>query len=89
MSLERSNSSSLTRINATDAQPTEKIKKVTTNFLHDDVWRRIVPYIDSETLTALSCASKTTRDAAVFRDVANCSFSLAPMTKCHFVEFVK
>ena len=78
----------------------------TTIVLHDDVWSRIVPcvdskilpalalrqilpYIDSETLPALAYAGKMTRDAAVFRNVANGSFSLLPKTEHNFVEFAK
>ena len=53
------------------------------------MWRRIVPYVDSEALLALACAGKTTRDAAAFRDVATSLFSLVPTTKLHFVELTK
>ena len=57
--------------------------------MHDDVWSRIVAYVDSETLPALSCGGKMTRDAAVFRDVANGHFSLPPTMERHFVELAK
>ena len=46
-------------------------------------------YIDSETLPVLTCASKTTHDAAVFRDVADDSFSRMPMTEHHVIDFVE
>ena len=48
-----------------------------------------MPYVDSKTLPALTFAGKTTRDAAVSRDVANGSFSLMPTTEPHFVEIAK
>ena len=48
-----------------------------------------MPYVDSETVPALVCNSKTTHIAAVFRDVADGSFSLVPTTEHHVVEFVK
>ena len=48
-----------------------------------------MPYVDNETLPALACASKTTRDAAVFKDVADGSFSLMPTTERHFIELAK
>ena len=63
--------------------------KQTFIILHDDVWSHIVSFIDAETLPALACAGKTTRDAAVFRDVANGSFSLMLTTELHLVEFAK
>ena len=48
-----------------------------------------MPYVNSETLQALACASKTTRDAAVFREVADGSFSLMPTTERHLVALAK
>ena len=88
MSLKRSNSSSSQPPNdATNSQPAKKIKKAATVVLPDDAWSRIVPYVDSETLRAIACASKTTRDAAVFRDVEDGSFSLLPTTERHSGEF--
>ena len=48
-----------------------------------------MPYVDSETLPALACAGKTTRDAAVVRDVAKDSFSLMPTMERYFVEFAE
>ena len=48
-----------------------------------------MPYVDSETLLALACAGKTTHDTAVLRDVADSSFSLAPMTERHFIELAE
>ena len=48
-----------------------------------------MPYVDSETLPALAYASKTTHDTAVFRDVADSSFSLLPTTERHFIEFAE
>ena len=48
-----------------------------------------MPYVDGGTLPALACAGKTTRDAAVFRDVANGHFSPMPTTERHLVEFAK
>ena len=89
MSLKRSNSLSHSPIDATNAQPAKKTKKGTTDVLHDDVLSRILPYIDSKTLLALTCAGKTTRDAAVFRDIADGSSSLMPTTDRYFVEFAK
>ena len=89
MSLKRSNSLSKPPIDAVISQPAKKTKKGTTVVLHDDAWRRIVPYVDSETLTALACAGKATRDTAVFRDVADGLFSLFLTTECHIVEFAK
>ena len=58
-------------------RPAKKAKKGTTIVLLDELWSRIVPYVDSETLMALACAGKTTRDAAVFRKCADGSFSHA------------
>ena len=49
----------------------------------------IVSFVDSETLPALASDSKTTRAAAVFRDVADGSFSLMPTTERHYVKFAK
>ena len=46
-------------------------------------------FVDAKTLTILACAGKTTRNAAVFRDVAEGSFSLTRTTERHFVEFAK
>ena len=46
-------------------------------------------FVDAETLPALACAGKTTRDAAVFRDVADGSFSLVPTMELHLVELAK
>ena len=89
MSLKRSISSPWPPIDATNAQPTKKIKKGTAVVLPDDAWSHILPYADSETLLALTCAGKTTHDTAVFRDVGNGSFSLMSTTERHFVEFVK
>ena len=89
MSLKRFNSSSQQLIDATNVQPAKKTKKGSTIVLPDDAWSRIVPYDDSKTLPALACACKTTRDAAVFRDVADSSFSLMPTTEHHFVELAK
>ena len=88
MSLMRSNSSSQTPI-ATNAQPAKRAKKGTTIVLPDDAWSRIVPYVDSKTLRTLECTAKTTRDAAVFRDVVNGSYSIASTPERHFVEFAK
>ena len=48
-----------------------------------------MPYVDSETLPAVACACKTTDDAAVFRDVADGSFSLMPTIERHLVKFAK
>ena len=76
-------------IDAANARPAKETKKGTTVVLIDDAWMRIVPYIDRETLPALECACKTTRDATVFRDVADGSFLLMLTTECHFAEFVK
>ena len=53
------------------------------------MWNHIVIYVDSETLPALACPSKTTRDAAVFRDVANGKCSLVPRMERRFVDFAK
>ena len=68
-------------------QLAKKIKKSTIRVLPDDVWSRIMPYADSKILLALTSARKTIRDAAVFRDVANGSYSIAPTSERHFVEF--
>ena len=87
--MKRSNSSSQPPIDATIAQAAKKIKKGTTLVLPDDTWSHIRPYVESETLLILAFAGKTTRDAAVFRDVADGSFSLMPTTERHFVELVK
>ena len=87
--MKRSNPSYQSPFDTEIAQPAKKIKKSTTIDLPDDVWSRIVSYVDSETLPALASTSKTSRDAAVFRDVANGSFSLTPTTERHFVEFAK
>ena len=89
MSLKRSNCSSTSPIDAVIFQPAKKIKKGTTVVLYDDVWSRIIPYVDSETLSAIACAGKTTRDGAVFGDVADGTFSLMPATDRHFVEIAK
>ena len=89
MSLKRSNSSSQPPIDATNAQSAKKTKESTTIVLPDDAWSCIAPYVESETLPALACAGKTTRDTAVFRDFANGSFSLMPTTERHVVEFAK
>ena len=89
MSLKRSNSSSQPPVEATNSQAAKNTKKGTTIVLPDEVWGRVVPYVDSETLPAIACAAKTTRDAAVFRDVANGSFSLMPTTERHFFELAK
>ena len=80
-----SNFTSHLQVNATIAQTAKKTKKGTTIALSDDAWSRIVPYVDSKTL----CANKKTRDAAVFRDVADGSSSLMPTTERHFIEFAK
>ena len=75
---------------AANAQPAKKTTMEGTSIvMHDDVWSRIVPYDDSETLAALVCAGKTTCDAAVFRDVTDGSLSLVPTIERHFVEFAK
>ena len=58
MSLKRSDSSSQPPIDATNAHPENKTKKGTTIVVHDDVWNRIVPYVDSKTLQALKCPGK-------------------------------
>ena len=55
----------------------------------DDAWGHIVSFVGAKTLTILACACKTTRDAAVFRDVADGSFSLMPTTELHLVELAK
>ena len=89
MSLKRSNSSFHPPIDAANAQLVKKTKMSTSIFLPDDALSRIGPYVDSETLPALSCAGATTHDTAVFRDVANGSFSLMLTTERHFVEFAK
>ena len=57
--------------------------------LNGDVWVHIVSFVEAKTLTILACAGKTTRDAAVFRDVADGSFSLLQTTEFHLVEFAK
>ena len=91
MPLKRSSPSSQPPIDATNIQPTKKTKKTkkrTTIVLPNDTWSRIVLYVDSENLPALSCAGNTTRDAAVLRDVADGSFSLMPRTERHFVKLV-
>ena len=90
MSLKWSNSSSQAPIDATNAQPTKIPKRVergTAIVLNNDVWRHIVPYLDSETLPALACATKTTRDAGALGDAGR--FSLTQVTECHLVEFAK
>ena len=89
MSLKRSNSSFHPPIDAANAQLVKKTKMSTSIFLPDDALSRIGPYVDSETLPALSCAGATTHDTAVFRDVANGSFLLMPTTERHFVELAK
>ena len=76
MSLKKSNSSSQQPIDAANAQPAKKTENGTTIVLPDDVWSNIMSFVDSETLPALACAGKTTRDAAVFTDFAESSFSL-------------
>ena len=48
-----------------------------------------MPCDNSKILTALACADTTTRDAAVFRDVADGSFSFMPTMERRFVEFAK
>ena len=58
----------------------------TITVLHGDVWSRIVPYVDSETLPALACTGKTTHHAVVFRDVVDGRFSLLPTTE-HLARF--
>jgi hypothetical protein len=50
MSLKRSNSSSQPPIDSTIAQPAKKTKNGSTIVIHGGVWRRIVSYVDSETL---------------------------------------
>ena len=89
MSLKKSNSPSQLQVDATNSQPAEKNKKVVTIVLPDDLWSHIVQFVDTESLPALACSGKTTRDATVFRDVAYGSFLLVPTTKCHSVELAK
>jgi hypothetical protein len=89
MSLKRYNTSSQPPIDTTIARPAKKTKKGTIIVLPDEVLCQIMPYVDSETLPDLTCAGKTTRDAAAFGDVANGSFSPMPTTERHFVEFAK
>ena len=89
MSLKRCNDEVQAPVDATSAQPAKSTKKGTTIVLHDDIMRQIVPYADSETLTALACAGKTTRDAAIFRDVTDGRFSLAATSERYFVELAK
>lgn len=57
--------------------------------LHDDIMRLLVPYVPSDSVGALSQACRTTRDAAVLRDVADGSFELMQTTERHFVELAK
>ena len=70
-------------------QPAKETKKGTDIILNDDAWVHIVSFVGAKTLTILACAGKTTRDAAVFRDVADGSFSLMQTTERHFVELAK
>ena len=70
MSLKRSNSSSQPPIDATNAQSAKKTKESTTIVLPDDAWSCIAPYVESETLPALACAGKTTRDTALLSSLA-------------------
>ena len=58
MCLKWSNSKAESPIDAMIAQPAKKIKKGTTILLPDEVWIRIVPYVDSETLPALSAPAR-------------------------------
>ena len=74
---------------ATKTTTTTTIKGSTDIVLYIDLWRNIVPYVNVESLLALACASKTTRDAAVVSDVANGRFSLFPTTERLLVEFAK
>lgn len=46
-------------------------------------------YVDSKTLPALKCVGKTTRDAALFTDVANGRFFLLRLIERYFIEFAK
>ena len=87
MSQKRSNSSFQPPIDATKAQLAKTTMRGTPVVLPDGAWSRILPFVDSETLPALAYAAKTTRDAAVFRDVADGSFSLMSRTQRHFFEF--
>ena len=89
MSLKRSNDEAETPHTAIIPQPAKKIKIGTDVILNDDVWIHIVSLVGAKTLTILACAGKMTRDAAVFRDVADGSFSLLPNTELHLVELAK
>ena len=89
MSLKRSNDETEAPHTAIIPQPAKKTRKGTYIILHDDAWVHIVSFVDAKTLTILACASKTTRDAAVFRNVADGSFSLMQTSKRYFVEFAK
>ena len=89
MSMKRSNDEAEAPQTAIIPQPAKKTKKDTDIVLNDDAWAHIVSFVGAKTLTILACAGKTTRDAAVFRDVADGSFSLMPTTELHFVELAK
>ena len=88
MSMKRSIDEDLAQHTAIIPQPAKKTKKGTGIILHDDARVHIVSFFDAKTLTILACAGKTTRDAAVFRDVADGSFSLLQTTEHHFGHFV-
>ena len=89
MSLKRSIDEAETPHTAITPQPVKKTKNDTDIVLNDDAWVHIVSFVGAKTLTILACAGKTTRDAAVFRDVADGSFSLMPTTELHLVELAK
>merc|ERR1719506_1333791 len=90
MSMKRSSNEAETPHTAIIPQPAKKTKKKDTDIiLNDDAWVHIVSFVGAKTLTILACAGKTTRDAAVFRDVADGSFSLVLTTERHLVEFAK
>jgi len=48
-----------------------------------------VTFVDAESLPALACTCKTTRDAEIARKVASGTFSLMPSTERYLVEFAK
>eukprot|EP00518_Triparma_eleuthera_P005263 CAMPEP_0182453710 /NCGR_PEP_ID=MMETSP1319-20130603/660_1 /TAXON_ID=172717 /ORGANISM="Bolidomonas pacifica, Strain RCC208" /LENGTH=131 /DNA_ID=CAMNT_0024651663 /DNA_START=152 /DNA_END=548 /DNA_ORIENTATION=+ len=68
MSMKRSSDEAEAPHTAIIPWPAKKTRKGTNIILHDDARLHIVSFVGAKTLAILTCAGKTTRDAAVFRD---------------------